>query len=317
MQIKEEIMIKAITSLPANFIFHMMSVSECGYHNAYGEKARKYHSAHDIEALQKRASLLTASGGQHCGALFNLCVSISAAFDLEEEMLRYFSAMRDLVINPDRNQNFVEYQDIYHTVFAPFGAKITPEAHADFCRSLSDVADDVAEIFRVFEMNYPIYRDHFWASTEAMVSERCREVNKILYQMNLQALWEKMLQTKYEHENFYVVLCNSIENGPQAIDISNTKDIFSASTSVDSLVALISHEFGIYLLIKILDGTEAFQDLSLYHQTEALAEFYNRKILNRNNKWKWDEGIIRTYEEIYMKNPSITPRELFLSQMKK
>ena len=54
MQIKEEIMIKAITSLPANFIFHMMSVSECGYHNAYGEKARKYHSAHDIEALQKR-----------------------------------------------------------------------------------------------------------------------------------------------------------------------------------------------------------------------------------------------------------------------
>ena len=104
MQIKEEIMIKAITSLPANFIFHMMSVSECGYHNAYGEKARKYHSAHDIEALQKRASLLTASGGQHCGALFNLCVSISAAFDLEEEMLRYFSAMRDLVINPDRNQ---------------------------------------------------------------------------------------------------------------------------------------------------------------------------------------------------------------------
>ena len=109
---------------------------------------------------------------------------------------------------------------------------------------------------------------------------------------------------------------NSIENGPQAIDISNTKDIFSASTSVDSLVALISHEFGIYLLIKILDGTEAFQDLSLYHQTEALAEFYNRKILNRNHKWKWDEGIIRTYEEIYMKNPSITPRELFLSQMK-
>lgn len=45
--------IKAIISKNSNYIYHMLSVSRCGYDNSYGEKYRKYHDEIDLNILKK------------------------------------------------------------------------------------------------------------------------------------------------------------------------------------------------------------------------------------------------------------------------
>jgi len=45
--------IRALLSKNANYIYHMLSVSKCGYDNAYGDKYRGYHEESDLKTLKK------------------------------------------------------------------------------------------------------------------------------------------------------------------------------------------------------------------------------------------------------------------------
>jgi len=45
--------IKALLSKNANYIYHMLSVSKCGYDNDYGDKYRVYHAEIDLKTLKK------------------------------------------------------------------------------------------------------------------------------------------------------------------------------------------------------------------------------------------------------------------------
>ena len=54
----------------ACFVYHMLSVAQCGYDNAYGAAYRHLHDPEDLATLQAYESLLTVSGGEHCGELY-------------------------------------------------------------------------------------------------------------------------------------------------------------------------------------------------------------------------------------------------------
>lgn len=68
----------------------------------------------------------------------------------------------------------------------------------------------------------------------------------------------------------------------------------------------------IYLLKDtLLKDTPAFQDFSYYDQTEALAEFYTRKISGGHQKFIFNEEYIQYYNQKAQESPNITPKELF------
>lgn len=61
-----------------NFVYHMLSVARCGYDNDYGRRYRSRYDAADLGCLKRFEDELTVCGGEHCGALYHLCVALPA-----------------------------------------------------------------------------------------------------------------------------------------------------------------------------------------------------------------------------------------------
>lgn len=129
--------------------------------------------------------------------------------------------------------------------------------------------------------------------------------------------WEKALECQYKYDYFFAVICNSIENGPQGIDISYNKDIFSMPKDYTAVAKLINHEFGIYLLKDVLSETRAFKDFSCYKITESLAEYFNRTITGGHYEFDWNDEYINFYRFLRDNNPSIGTKEMYLKAEEK
>lgn len=61
-----------------NYVFHMLSVAKVGYDNAYGERFRGAYPAEDLAVLKSYEDMLTVRGGEHCGVLHYMMVSLPA-----------------------------------------------------------------------------------------------------------------------------------------------------------------------------------------------------------------------------------------------
>lgn len=305
-------MIKAITSITANYIFHMLSVGKCGYDNEYGKYLRNYHDEKDILILEELKDYITVSGGDYFGQLYWVCVCVPASIDKAEDMIEYFIAVIDLFINERLHENYKEYSLLYGRVFSKFGLDNNIQTFEEFYIKNLKFKEEIIQIFKVYLSNYKIYKNSFWKEFSITISSACEEINKIFRNNNYEKMWEEKLNIKHKYENFNVVLCNSIENGPQAIDISNGKDVFFISDNSLDIVNFISHEFGIYLLKEILSETPAFKNFSYYKETESLAEFFNQKICGESIFYESYDNYIEKYKKLYDENPKISAKELFL-----
>ena len=71
--------IKMIADRETNYIYHMLSVAQCGYDNGYGAKYRGDYPEEDLAALKKHERLITCAGGSHWGELYTLMLCYPAA----------------------------------------------------------------------------------------------------------------------------------------------------------------------------------------------------------------------------------------------
>ena len=83
--------IKTKVSKETNYIYHMLSVSKCGYDNEYGNKYLSLHSSEDLKILKDNKSLITVKGGEHCGELYHWLVSMPASLDVEAK--QYYESL--------------------------------------------------------------------------------------------------------------------------------------------------------------------------------------------------------------------------------
>jgi len=162
--------------------------------------------------------------------------------------------------------------------------------------------------------NYKIYFSKVWDIERISLEKVVNEANAIFSQKDYISLWEKTTGYSYSYSRFYAVICNSILNGPQAIDISNDKDIFNIPNNYTHFTQLVSHEFGIYIFKEYLsdffNDSEFFQ---YYKAFESLAGFYNQLIIKENIIcWSGELEYKDFYRDTYNENPQISPRELFL-----
>lgn len=192
-------------------------------------------------------------------------------------------ALLDLFETGNLESNFKQYKHIYEIAF--FYVPINSDSHKSFFESCIDLRTAIVEICRILLNNYNIYSEKVWDTSEKEINKAVYELNRILSETDHARKWEKELGCKYKYDNFFAVICNSIENGPQAIDISYNKDVFCLPKDYIAAVNLISHEFGIYLLKDVLADTQAFKDFSCYQITESLAEYFNRTITGGHGKF--------------------------------
>jgi len=256
-----------------NYIYHMLSVSKCGYENEYGEKYKNIHNKTDLEILKKNEDLLTVTGGSHFGRLYNVFVSTPAAIEEDGIFLNYFEGLKDLLLNNNPINNYEKYKEVYQTAYAAHRFVVTQQSSMDFYNHLVDIKKSILEICDVLINNYSTYEEHIWKRSIQELESKKELLQKQL-SSDISIKWEQILKHKYPFDKFDVLLCNSISGGVQAIDIAYNKDVFDSEMDIETIVQYVSHEFGIYILKDKLDQ-EKIDFYSNYDVIESVTEYFN------------------------------------------
>ena len=299
----------------ANYIYHMLSVSACGYENQYGEKYKDIHHITELEILNKNKDLLTVKGGSYFGRLYSVFVSTPAAIEDEDIFLNYFEGLKDLFLNDNPIENYETYKEVYQTAYAAHRFVVTKQSSIDFYHYLIDLKKPILEICEVLINNYSIYHEYVWQKSKQELEKKKELLDKMLYLDNVMN-WEKILNHKYPFDKFEVLLCNAISGGAQAIDIAYNKDIFDAEMDVETIVQYVSHEFGIYILKDRLKQ-EDIDIYSNYEVVESVIEYFNpityKKLVFGNNQ----NNIIEQIKNITSSGSSISIVEIIYNIIKK
>lgn len=303
-------MSKIIVSITknTNYIYHMLSVSKCGYENQYGEKYKNIHNKTDLETLKKNEELLTVVGGSHFGRLYNVFVSTPAAIDEEGIFLSYFEGLKDLFLNNNPFDNYEKYKEVYQTAYAAHRFVVTQQSSIDFYNYLADIKKSILEICDVLINNYSTYNDYIWKSSIQDLESKKELLQKQL-NSGISMKWEKILDHNYPFDKFEVLLCNSISGGVQAIDIAYNKDVFDSEMDVDTIIQYISHEIGIYILRDKL-VKEDIDFNSNYDVIESVIEYYN-PIKNQKLIFGKKNRLVSQYiRDIKSNSPSLSVFEI-------
>ncbi len=228
-----------------SYIFHMLSVSKCGYDNAYGEKYRGRYDPADLKCLKDQELHLTVRGGEHCGDWYGPMVC---------EPVRAGMAAKDY------------YNETIAWIIS--GNLDLP----------GDTLDSIIRVCRVMISHYDDYMENIWPAERDAITEHIEKVRMLFDGSDFTDKAETAVGVSLPPPWFTAALVSSIEGGAQAIDITASQDVFGTDLSPETAKALISHEFIIYLLKIALKDENAFQSPKNWTLTEGLAEYYLQKI---------------------------------------
>lgn len=295
----------------SNYIYHMLSVGMVGYNNDYGQEYKSTHSENDLKILKEHEMLLTVNGGEHCGDLYVLLIAKPAAAKNIEAMIHYFQAMIDLfnskeIENTSKNYAMLDQELIdsnFEGIYAMF----------EFClNSFDHYSTQIVEIADILIRNIDLYLKGAWISEKEKLFNYKKELEmKLDTKGDIIEKWQSRIGIKYKKKQFEVVLCNSLENGAQAININETKDVFSSTNSIDVLIKWISHEIGIYLIFQLLPQYVKDNLLKYWEPIESIATYHNSFILDQDKThWSDDNPYLSTIEKQYKMDPMLSIEDL-------
>ena len=228
-----------------SYIFHMLSVAKCGYDNAYGEKYRSRYDPADLKILREQEHRLTVRGGEHCGDWYG-----------------------SLVCEPARSKMSAKEYYAETIAWIESGNLKLPD----------DELDSIVRVCRVLIRCYDDFTENIWPAEKKRITEYIDTLRAVFDKSDFTVQAEKLLGISLPPPGFTAVLVSSIEGGAEAIDITDTQDVFGIDRSAEAEKAFISHEFIIYLLKIALKDEDAFRSSENWALTEGLAEYYLQKI---------------------------------------
>lgn len=228
-----------------NYVFHMLSVAKCGYDNAYGEKYRERYDPSDLKCIKDQELHLTARGGEHCGDWFG-----------------------PMVCEPARSG--VTAKEYYAETIAwiESGNLDLPD----------DMLASIIHVCRVMIRYYDDFMENIWPAEKIRITEYINTMRTAFEENDFTEKAEALVGVFLPSPWFTAALVSSVEGGAEAIDITDTQDVFGIDRSPEAEKAFISHEFIIYLLKIALKNEDAFQSLDNWTLAEGLAEYYLQKI---------------------------------------
>ena len=228
-----------------NYVYHMLSVAKCGYDNAYGEKYRNRYDSSDLQYIKEQEIHLTVSGGEHCGDWYGPMVC-------------------------DHAKSGLSAKEYYYETIAWIEA-----GNLDMSR---DVLDSIVRVCTIMINYYDDYMENIWPEEKEIITSYIEKMNKAFEKSDFSEKAEALVGVSLPDQGFTAVLVSSIEVGAEAIDISETQDVFGINRTVESEKGFICHEFIIYLLKIALKDERAFLSFENWTLTEGLAEYYLQKI---------------------------------------
>ena len=259
--------IKFIANRETNYIFHMLSVSKCGYDNSYGDTYKHLYPQEDLAVLKNNEDFLTIRGGEHVGKLMWIIVS---------------GAMG----NVPAKELYQEYVQ-----------KITDD---DYPKEFADYKELILQICNVMIKHYDYYVENIWNIEKEKIEKANLEFQKLFDESDFTEKAEKLLGCKLSQEYFIATMVSSIQGGPEAIvmgaDDDAKQDIFDINKAPLDAFYFIGHEFIIFLLMQELKDVCDFDGLNDWKRFESLAEYYLIQILG-NSRGFFDE--MKDYIEFY------------------
>ena len=258
--------IRFIANKDTNYVFHMLSVSKCGYDNAYGDHYVPLYPREDLSILKAHESLITVCGGEHCGSLYDIFVCGAAC--AESSAKAYYAEL------------------------------IRRATDNDIPIALSEHRDIICRLADVMIRHYDDYVENIWSREQSKIVQYIPSVQKLFENSNFTEKAEAVVGNKLPHPFFTATLVTSVENGAEAIDISREQDVFGIERTPMDAFYFIAHEFIIYLLFDALKEEEAFRELHTWNITEGLAEYYLKQVLGDTRFFNTHEKYVQFFDQI-------------------
>jgi len=261
-----------------NYVFHMLSVAKCGYDNAYGEQYRARYPQEDLNTLKENEALITVCGGKHCGLLYGLMVAEPACANVSAK--EYYNSLIEIG-NAIRNGN------------------VPPEID----KSIIPYTDTIISISRIMIKYYDDYIENIWDDEKEKIENYIPKLQDYFEKNNFTEKAEKILNCSLKSDYFTATLVTSVAGGAEAIDISESQDVFGIDRDFLDAVYFIGHEFIIYLLLEALANENAFKNLETWIFTEGLAEYYLKKIMGDTRFFNEQQKYVEYYENCEREKP--------------
>ena len=256
--------IKFIANRETNYVFHMLSVSKCGYDNSYGDAYKHLYPQEDLAVLKNNEDLLTIRGGEHVGKLVTLIGDAAIGKIPAKELYQLY------------------VQKIYD---------------GDYPQDLSEYKELILQICNVMIKHYDYYVENIWNIEKEKIEKANLEFQKLFDESDFTEKAETLLGCKLSQEYFIATMVSSIKGGPEAIvmgaDDDAKQDIFDINKALLDAFYFIGHEFIIFLLMQELKDVNELDD---WKRFESLAEYYLIQILG-NSRGFFDE--MKDYIEFY------------------
>ncbi len=237
-----------------NYLYHMLSVARCGYDNDYGAKYRPLYPAEELAAFADNSELLTIQGGVHWGALYSLLIFNPAGY--AESLTAYYG----------------ELLDICESIWA--GS--IPEGVDE---SLVPYTELIGRLSQILLKHQDAYLRDIFPGEREKIAAAIVPVQTWFEAHDFTARAEALVGCELEAEAFTATMVSSVAHGPEAIDLTAEKDLFGIDHSTMDAVYFIGHEFIIYLLKNALREENAFRSNETWPLTEALAEYYLKRLM--------------------------------------
>ncbi|MBP3637725.1 MAG: DUF4111 domain-containing protein [Clostridia bacterium] len=175
----------------------------------------------------------------------------------------------------------------------------------DYYARMDDPA--MAEVCRVMAAHYQSYLMDVYPDTLRELQPFADELQRLLDESGLAERAEAMVGQAIPE--FRVMLVNSVDGGPEAIDISGNQDVFGNGCAPEAKWLFIGHEYIIYLLKQALAGTAAFRTWDTWRITEGLAEYYLTRLFGESGAFRKMQDVVDFYRQ---QKEGLSARELYL-----
>lgn len=237
-----------------NYLYHMLSVARCGYDNDYGAKYRPLYPAEELAAFADNSELLTIQGGVHWGALYSLLIFNPAGY--AESLTAYYGELLD-ICESIRAGSIPEGVD----------------------KRLVPYTELIGRLSQILLKHQDAYLRDIFPGEREKIAAAIVPVQAWFEEHDFTARAEELVGCELEAEAFTATMVSSVAHGPEAIDLTAEKDLFGIDHSTMDAVYFIGHEFIIYLLKAALREENAFRSNETWPLTEALAEYYLKRLM--------------------------------------
>lgn len=266
-----------------NYLYHMLSVARCGYDNDYGAKYRPLYPAEELAVFSDNRELLTIQGGVHWGELYSLLIFNPAGYaeslpDYYGEVLATCESIRAGVIPEWVDEPLIPYTAL------------------------------IGQLSQILLKHRDAYLRDIFPGERARIAEVIAPVQAWFEAHDFTARAEELVGCELAAEAFTATMVSSVAHGPEAIDLTPEKDLFGIDRSTMDAVYFIGHEFIIYLLKAALREEDAFRSNATWPLTEALAEYYLKRLMGDTRFFDGQREWRMFYER---QSPGLTAVQLY------